>query len=60
MISFDIQVFNRRASSAYSHGVITGNRWENILMSMFLVDFELDQDRETAFVPYLLVFIKWP
>ena len=29
-------------------------------MSMFLVDFELDQDRETAFVPYLLVFIKWP
>ena len=26
LISIDMQVFNRRASSAYSHGVITGNR----------------------------------
>ena len=51
-----MQVFIRRASSAYSHRVITGNRWENILMSMFLVDFELDQDRETSFVSYLLDF----
>ena len=44
----------------YSHRVITDNREENILMSIFLVDFELDRDRETDFVSYLLVFLKWP
>ena len=27
-------------------------------MSTFLVDFELDQERETAFVSYLLVFYE--
>ena len=56
MKSFDMQAFNTRASSAYSHRVITGNRLENIVMSIFPVDFELDQDREAAFVSYLLVF----
>ena len=56
MKSFDMQAFNTRASSAYSHRVITGNRLENIVMSIFPVDFELDQDRETSFVSYLLDF----